>query len=72
MKSCAADIDAGLEAERGRMKAILDPLVARIPEIDFRSGDPAGIVGEFEETTPSASQLDLEIAALFVSSFGRE
>ena len=67
MKSCAADIDAGLEAERGRMKAILDPLVARIPEIDFRSGDPAGIVGEFEETTPSASQLDLEIAALFVS-----
>ena len=56
-----------LAAERTRMKALLDPLAARIETQDFRSGDPAGIVGEFMAASPRATQLDVEIAALLVS-----
>ena len=52
--------------ERARMKKVLDRLAAKIGESDFRSGDPAGIVGEFD-AIPGRTQLDLEIAALFVA-----
>jgi len=59
--------DKTLAAERRRMKALLDPLVDMIETQDFRSGDPAGIVGEFTSASAGMSQADVEIAALLVS-----
>lgn len=62
-----ADDETKLAAERRRMKGLLDPLVDKIEAQDFRSGDPAGIVGDFSSAACGMSQLDLEIAALLVS-----
>jgi len=56
-----------LELERRRMKALLDPLAAGVDAAGFRSGDPAGIVGEFSASRNSMSQADVEIAALLVA-----